>query len=57
MIPNCPGCEYEFDEACVQVRNGYHLATCKDWPMTENIGSRGHLGIIIVDDNGKMMLW
>jgi len=56
MIANCQGCQCEFDEACDCVREGFHVATCKDWPLTENIGRRGHYGILIVDDNGKIIV-
>jgi len=56
MISNCDGCKEEFDTACDYVRDGYHVATCKDWPLTENIGSKGHYGICIVDDNGKIIV-
>ena len=56
MISNCAGCEEEFAEACYQISLGYHVATCKDWPGSENLGCKGHYAVLIVDDNGRIMV-
>jgi hypothetical protein len=57
MIPNCVGCRWELDEAYrVQEQDGLHLATCKDWPSSENIGHRGHFALVIVNDDGEVIM-
>jgi len=50
MIPNCKGCEEEFDMACeYQEENDLHLAS---WPF-----GKGHFHIVMVNDNGKIVVW
>jgi hypothetical protein len=53
VICGCEGCEYEWEEACEQVREGYHLATgigMLSYP------DEGHFGLLIVDDNGDWVM-
>jgi len=57
MIPNCEGCQEELQEAYYQQTLGNHVATCKDYPMSENIGKRGHYALIIVNNKGKVIMW
>ena len=52
MIPNCKGCNEEYTMACDCVEEGFHIATMKG---REFIG-RGHLCILIVDDNGDYII-
>ena len=50
MIPNCCGCRYELDEAYfLQQEYGFHLAIDPFY--------KGHLFIIMVDDDGKIVVW
>lgn len=53
MINNCEGCFEELNAAFEYQEEGLHLATVKG-DMSENIGSKGHFGLIMVDDNGKI---
>ena len=55
MISNCKGCEFEFQEACDYVKSGYHLAATRE--RVVGLGERKHFGLMIVDDNGKIMVW
>ena len=55
MIPNCKGCDEEFGIACLEEKDGNHLATCKDYPQTYPI-NKGHFAFIIVDDTGKIIM-
>jgi len=57
MIPNCKGCKYEFEEAYYQQSKGNCVATCINYPGSENIGHRGHYSTIIVDQNGKLLTY
>ena len=54
MIPNCKGCEYEFQEACDYVKSGYHLAATKE--RVVGLGEKKHFGLMIVDNNGKLIV-
>ena len=56
MIPNCRGCKYEFEEAYYEQSKGNHVATCVDYPGSENIGYKGHYAMIIVDSKGKILI-
>ncbi|MEK6859384.1 MAG: hypothetical protein AABX54_01085 [Nanoarchaeota archaeon] len=53
MIPNCEGCDYEFQEALNYLEQGYDICF-------ENFGkgSKGkHLLIAVIDKNGKIILY
>ena len=50
MIPNCRGCEYEYQEGLEQLESGYDIA----W---EGLGERKHLLVAIFDKNGKCIQW
>jgi len=50
MIPNCEGCEWEWEEACEMVEKGYYLATLAGRGVFDK-GS--HFLLIIVDDDGN----
>ena len=52
MIGNCAGCEAEFDEATLQVEQGYYVATAKG----REFSSKGHLMIMLVDDKGRVVV-
>lgn len=52
----CEGCTFEWDEACDYVRRGLHLATFDEWPGSFPGGAK-HFGMILVDDDGKVMVW
>ena len=54
MIPNCEGCKYEFQEACNYVKSGYYLATIIG---RIGLGEKKHFGLIIVDDDGQLVVW
>jgi len=49
MIPNCRGCEAEFDMACELQNQGYDV-------VLEGMGERRHLFISAFDENGKVVL-
>ena len=49
MIPNCRGCEAEFEEACEWQNKGYNV-------ILEGMGERRHLFIKVFDKNGKLVL-
>ena len=56
-VPNCEGCECEWGEVCYQVsKGGLHLATTPSRLGSYPFG-RHHFGLILVDDNGRMMMW
>ena len=57
LIANCHGCEWELEEAYRQQELGLCVATCRDWPSSENIGHKGHYAFLIVNDKGKIMMW
>ena len=53
MVPNCEGCEWEYEEACHMVRKGFHVAT----EAGRGVFDKGrHYGLIIVDDDGKWVM-
>ena len=57
MISNCEGCRYEFEDAIYhQDKCHLHLATCVDIPTSYPVG-RYHFGQILVDDDGKIVIW
>tara|TARA_Y100000310_G_scaffold318836_1_gene373353 strand:- start:1152 stop:1304 length:153 start_codon:yes stop_codon:yes gene_type:complete len=49
MIPNCLGCEIEFDMACQLLEEGYNVAF-------GGMGERRHLLIWGFDERGKVIL-
>jgi len=53
VIPNCEGCLDEYYTMCDAVDKGFHIATTKD----NEFVSRGHFMILVVDNNGKRMIW
>lgn len=58
MVPNCYGCEFEFEDAYLnQEKYGLHLATSPNYPMSENVASKGHFGMILVNDKGEIVIW
>lgn len=57
IIANCEGCLEELHMAFDYIKKGYHMATSIDDPMSYNINKRGHFGVIIVDDKGKLILY
>ena len=57
MIPNCKGCKYEIDDAYYhQQEYGLHLATTKDYPSSERIGIKGHFFMMMVNNEGKIVI-
>lgn len=52
MIPNCIGCEEEFYEAEEMVSKGYYIATT----IGREFSDKGHLCLLMVDDEGKIVL-
>ena len=46
MIPNCRGCEYEYEEGLSWLEQGYNVC----W---EGLGERKHLLVVIFDKEGK----
>jgi len=48
----CEGCAEEFQEACGCVEEGYHVATT----TKRNFLQDRHIAILIVDDNGKVII-
>jgi hypothetical protein len=56
MIPNCQGCEQELEEALfLQDKYSLHVVTSPDLPNTYPQG-RHHVFIIMVNDNGDVVL-
>jgi hypothetical protein len=49
MISKCRGCRYELNEAYFLQELGFHLAIDPFY--------KGHLFIIMVDDDGKIVVW
>jgi len=51
MIPNCEGCDYEFNEALnAQEEEGLYFATT----LEREYDSKKHFAIFMVDDNGNI---
>ena len=48
-IPNCPGCEQEFCDTFMYAEQGLHFAG-------SGLFEKGHLTMIMVDDNGKVIV-
>jgi len=53
MIANCRGCWYELNEAYKYQQYGLHLASTI---TRKTVGERGHFGLIMVDDKGKIVV-
>lgn len=54
VLPHCQGCEEELHAAYYyQEYYGLHLADT--W--NTNLGSKKHLRIIMVDENGDIKIW
>ena len=52
MIPNCKGCQEEYETACEFVKAGHHIATTKE----KSFIHKGHLFLVMVNDEGKIVL-
>ncbi len=52
MIPNCEGCEAELSIAFEYAEEGYHLIQQE----LTNLGTRKHLLIMMVDDDGNIVI-
>lgn len=51
MIPNCQGCEVEYETALDYLDRGYDVCF-------QNLGSKGkHLLIAVIDKKGKIILY
>ena len=54
MIAHCDGCKYEIEEAYDFQQEGLHLVDA--WYTY--LGEKGkHFFIMMVDDDGKVMVW
>ena len=56
MISNCKGCEEELYQAYEYQQQGLYLATSMNCKMSQNIGRKGHFGLIMVNDKGKIIV-
>lgn len=53
MIPNCAGCQEEWDEMIFwSIKRGLHVATTKE----KNLFEKKHFFILMVDDKGKIFV-
>ena len=51
-IPNCSGCEEEWSYCEEMIEEGYHLAQQE----LTHLGERKHFRIMMVNDNGKIVV-
>jgi len=56
MEIDCEGCEYEFDLACEYIEKGLYLATSIDYPSSYLDTKNKHFALIIVDDDGNIII-
>lgn len=52
MIANCKGCIEEFDMAYILQQQGFHIAT----GVGRDLIRKGHLFLIVVDEDGKVVI-
>jgi hypothetical protein len=55
MIADCEGCRYELREAYLMQKRGYHVATTPSFSCSYP-DNRRHYGLIIVDDDGNILM-
>ena len=53
MITNCKGCDEELSYCCEMIQEGFHLVQQE----ITHIGERKHFVIMMVDNNGKVIVW
>ena len=56
MIGNCKGCQEEFYQAYEYQKQGLYLATTASSSPSERIGRKGHFGLLMVNDKGKIII-
>jgi len=53
MIPNCEGCETEWQMLVDYVKKGKFAATSSG----RELFAKGHLRIAVVDEDGELFVW